>query len=149
MPRTVTAHEPLRRAYQNIYGVIEHSQWLKIKREMAEAGLALNKSSVEFYAKFKQYQPKKKLTKDSLELLNKFVHENQGIKTQFSGTEIDTLITEKTGYIPKSELYRSFHKAKLSFAKDKYYSFDETYQVLTFAYTYQPATNSKDKRYAS
>ena len=148
MPKTLTGNNPLRLKYEEVYGKIRHSQWLNVRSEIVNAGLTLDSATITFYAQFKKLQPRKVLTRKTLQKLNDFAYTHQGIKNSFSGAELETLILKNTT-LPQYALYRCFYKAKVNFCKEKLYTFDEAYRVLTFAYTFTNATATKERHYAN
>ena len=143
MPKTITGNDPYRKKFQEIYGNIRNSQWLNIRTELRSAGLKLDMKTVEFFANFKKLQPRTILTKKALKKLDAFTVKYSF--TDFTGSDLSTLIRSTTN-LSNSAIYKSFYKAQLSFSKDRLYSFDEAYRVVTFAYTMCPKSGQGETR---
>lgn len=146
MGKTLTGNNPLRLKYEEVYGKkIRHSQWLNIRLEILSADLALNTATITAYAQFKKILPRKVLTKTAFKKLSDFAFTHQGLKQHFSGAELETII-EKNTTMPEWAFYRCFYRTGLKFSKERLYTFDESYRVLTFAYTYKSTTTTTKKK---
>lgn len=138
MPKSKSATDYYRQQFESVYGKpIRHSYWLQICREIREAHLKLDSKTISAYASFKKHNPRKPLTEDAIQKLKIFTQTYQGAQ-EIIGKEITLFIQQLMPELQAYSIYKSFHKAGLSFKADKQYSFDETYLVLTFAFTIRP-----------
>ena len=134
MPILKSHGDTYRRYFELAYGLsVRHDQWLKYKRELQSAGLAINKENVETYAKIKRLRPRCIITKTSIEKLETFSKKYSSSRPSFRGCEIKDLVSQLSPWIKEDTFYKNFNRAtNRNFKSSEKYSYEETGRVITF-----------------
>jgi hypothetical protein len=121
-----------RQAFELITGAIADRRWRQIRNELKRSGMKITLYSVQSYARFKLHYPRTSLTKSAVKAVEEFQLQHKN-RAEFLGEELLDIFHQINPKVSERTLINAFYKARLPFAKQNIYRFEEASRVAFFA----------------